>query len=178
MRNVLAVVREYLDMKPCAHRREIGVEDRVGCDNHADLIHVGTVPRSFCYRCPYAAAPAVGFFAQTTQLLVQKARRGEITVAAKPCGGCNEVKRRETDVLQFVFPYWHRGASDDENRSNGTTLAKAKSRSSAISRRGIEATTFRRPEFTSTRRTGRSGTCSRRSGQWQHILKSIRTSSG
>ena len=116
MRNVLAVVREYLDMKPCAHRREIGVEDRVGCDNHADLIHVGTVPRSFCYRCPYAAAPAVGFFAQTTQLLVQKARRGEITVAAKPCGGCNEVKRRETDVLQFVFPYWHRGASDDEIR--------------------------------------------------------------
>ncbi len=105
-------------MKPCVHRREIGVEDRVGCDNHVDLIHSGTVPRSLCYRCPYAFAPAVGFFAQTTQLLVQKARRGEIYVAAKPCGGCDETKHRVRNgpVTQFVWPYWAGGAQGDELR--------------------------------------------------------------
>jgi hypothetical protein len=73
---------------------------------------------TFANLCPYASAPAVGFFAQTEQLLIQKARRGEITVAAKPCGGCNETKHRAPDcpVTQFVWPYWAGGAQGDELR--------------------------------------------------------------
>lgn len=102
-------------MKPCVYRGPF-VDGRYSCENFHDLIHEGFVSEKTCLACPYAIPPVIGFFAQTTQLLVQKARRGEITVAAKPCGGCNEVKRRETDVLQFVFPYWHHGASDDEIR--------------------------------------------------------------
>ena len=56
------------------------------------------------------------FFRQTADLLIHKQRAGEYVANPKPCGGCGTVKRRETDVLQFVFPYWHRGASDDEIR--------------------------------------------------------------
>ena len=102
-------------LKPCRYRGHANGEV-FSCDNTTDLIHGGFVTSQFCTICPYAVPPAVGFFAQTEQLLIQKARRGEITVAAKPCGGCNEVKRRETDVMQFVYPYWHFGANDDEIR--------------------------------------------------------------
>lgn len=103
----------------CVHEYDIGEVDRLGCRN-TDAALSGFVPASFCINCPWrnpvSVMPAIGFFAQTEQLLVQKARRGEITVAAAPCGGCGEVKRRDTDTVQFVFPYWHRGASDDEIR--------------------------------------------------------------
>jgi len=102
-------------MKSCKYRGQIS-GSFAECSNHEDLLHSGIVPLDVCERCPYATANAVGFFEQTVQLLVEKGRRGEITVAAKPCGGCGSVKRRETDVTQFVFPYWHRGANDDEIR--------------------------------------------------------------
>lgn len=102
-------------MKPCTNRGNVDGRN-IECFNTEDLHHSGFVTEEFCNMCPYASVPAIGFFAQTQQLLIQKARRGEITVAAKPCGGCGSVKRRETDVTQFVFPYWHRGANDDEIR--------------------------------------------------------------
>lgn len=103
-------------MKECRYRFDIGLAETFGCTNSEDLVHNGSVASCVCRSCPYAKPPAIGFFAQTEQLLIQKARRGEITVAAKPCGGCGSVKRRETDVTQFVFPYWHGGASGDEIR--------------------------------------------------------------
>jgi hypothetical protein len=104
-------------LKPCRYRGPANGE-MFSCDNTTDLIHAGFVTSQFCKICPYAAPPAVGFFAQTEQLLIQKARRGEITVAAKPCGGCNETKHRAPDspVMQFVWPYWAGGAQGDELR--------------------------------------------------------------
>jgi len=102
-------------MKPCKYRGKI-YDSSADCSNHDDLLHGGTVPIHVCQSCPYATAPAVGFFAQTAQLLAEKGRRGEIRVAAKPCGGCDTVLRRDTNVTQFVFPYWHSGANDDEIR--------------------------------------------------------------
>lgn len=101
-------------MEPCKYRSP-GTSG-FNCSNDEDLVIVGEVPESFCASCRYSTPPVSGFFAQTTQLLLEKGRRGEITVAAKACGGCGEVKRRETDVLQFVYPYWHAGANDDEIR--------------------------------------------------------------
>jgi hypothetical protein len=104
-------------MKPCVYRGAM-IEGRYECSNTLDLVHNGTVSSCVCEACPYAVAAAAGFFAQTTQLLVQKARRGEITVAAKPCGGCDETKHRIPDgpITQFVWPYWDGGANGDELR--------------------------------------------------------------
>jgi hypothetical protein len=103
----------------CTYRSDAPNAGFIECSNHTDLIIVGYLPESFCKTCRYATTPAApgDFFAQTTQLLVQKARRGEITVAAKACGGCGEVKRRDDTIpVQFVWPYWAGGASGDELR--------------------------------------------------------------
>lgn len=89
-------------MKPCTHRHEIGLPDRVGCRNHADLLHDGTVPKCVCDRCPYAQVLAKGFEAQTAQLLVDLQRRGEYKPAAKSCGGCGEPKVSEA---KDIAPY-------------------------------------------------------------------------
>lgn len=117
-RSQLALIGRHLDMKPCIYRVEINHNDQVGCENTRDLVHGGTVPREFCRRCPYSVQPAIGFFAQTAQLLVRKAQRGEIIAAAKPCGGCGETKHRSPDLptMQFVWPYWAGGANGDELR--------------------------------------------------------------
>lgn len=105
-------------MKPCIYRGS-PIGELIVCTNHHDLIHDGLVPIDVCEYCPYATEerkPRGDFFSQTADLLLHKARTGEYVANPKPCGGCNEVKRRETDVMQFVFPYWHFGASDDEIR--------------------------------------------------------------
>ncbi len=104
-------------MKPCSYRGKL-FDGRYLCGNSHDLIHDGFVSEKTCSSCPYATPPVSGFFAQTTQLLVQKARRGEITVAAKSCGGCGETKHRIPNgpVMQFVWPYWAGGANGDELR--------------------------------------------------------------
>jgi hypothetical protein len=102
-------------MKPCTYRGAL-IAGKYACSNSHDLIHEGFVSERTCNVCPYASPPVEGFFAQTNQLLIQKARRGEIHVAARPCGGCDSVIRRDTEFTQFVFPYWHFGASDDEIR--------------------------------------------------------------
>jgi hypothetical protein len=105
----------------CVHEYSIGEIDLLGCRNTEAALN-GVVPSSFCQNCPWRqiepTIPAVGFFAQTAQLLVQKARRGEIAVAAKPCGGCSETKHRQVNqpVTQFVWPYWAGGAQGDELR--------------------------------------------------------------
>lgn len=103
-------------MNPCIYRSP-GISG-FNCSNDEDLVIVGEVSESFCSSCRYATPPVSGFFAQTSQLLVQKARRGEITVAAKPCGGCSETLHRlpQPPVTQFVWPYWDGGANGDELR--------------------------------------------------------------
>ncbi len=106
-------------MKPCIHRSEFS-ESHVRCDNHADLIHSGILSLSVCESCPYATATAGDFFAQTLRL----SARTLSTVIPKPCGGCPEVKRRETDSLQFVYPYWHGGAQGDELRWSMRSVEK------------------------------------------------------
>lgn len=110
-------------IKPCKYRGRQS-DTHCECSNDHDLSHNGIVPLKICAMCPYAVQHATGFFAQTQQLIVEKARRGEITVAAKPCGGCGDVKRRETDVMQFVYPYWHNGANDDEIRWSVRSIEK------------------------------------------------------
>jgi len=102
-------------IQPCKFRSSTSHSDRFDCSNHEDLIIAGTVSADFCHACRYAVSPG-DFFAQTIDLLINKHRTGELRANPKPCGGCGTVKRRETDVLQFVFPYWHFGASDDEIR--------------------------------------------------------------
>ncbi len=102
----------------CTHEYNIGESDRVGCRNTLAAIN-GIVPASFCQSCPWRAETgntSNSFFAQTELLLLHRQASGEYKPQPKSCGGCGDVKRRETDVLQFVFPYWHRGASDDEIR--------------------------------------------------------------
>jgi hypothetical protein len=90
----------------------------VACGNSGDLLHNGFVPQEFCKRCPYHEKKAIGFFAQTTALLVKKHRTGELKANPKPCGGCGETKHRVPDgpVTQFVWPYWDGGANGDELR--------------------------------------------------------------
>lgn len=105
-------------MKPCVYRGKL-TDGMIVCTNHHDLIHDGILPAEICVYCPYASEVRKDrgdFFSQTSELLVRKAASGEYVANPKPCGGCGEVKRRETDVMQFVYPYWHRGASDDEIR--------------------------------------------------------------
>lgn len=104
-------------MKQCTYRGAFS-NGKYVCTNLHDLIHDGFVSEKTCEICPYSTPPATGFFAQTSQLLVKKARRGEITVAAKPCGGCEETLHRlpELPSMQFVWPYWEGGANGDELR--------------------------------------------------------------
>jgi len=89
-------------MKECTHRFDIGLDDRFGCSNHADLLHDGTVSRCVCDRCPYAQAMAKGFEAQTRQLFVTMQRRGEYRPKAKSCGGCGEPKIGQAATRQSV----------------------------------------------------------------------------
>jgi hypothetical protein len=98
-------------MKPCAYRGQRRGE-RYDCWNTKDLVHLGTVAKSTCERCPYARQP--DFFAQTERLSVQVSGR-PYRPAPASCGGCGTVKRRES-VTQFVWPYWHGGANGDEIR--------------------------------------------------------------
>lgn len=107
-------------MKPCIHRWQTADPAVFRCDNTEDLIHSGFVPESICKVCPYAKAFRGDFFAQTAAI----SARTKSTVVPKPCGGCPEVKRRDSDVLQFVWPYWHGGAQGDELRWSMRSVQK------------------------------------------------------
>jgi len=98
-------------MKPCVYRGEQRGE-RYDCWNSRDLVHTGTVHRDTCNRCPFVRKP--DFFAQTERLSV-KLSGDPYRPAPKSCGSCGTVKRR-TSATQFVWPYWHSGASGDELR--------------------------------------------------------------
>lgn len=98
----------------CIHRIETGGE-RVVCLNTVDLVHDGTVPQSFCERCPYCRIRPKDFFSQTSQLWVDQQRSGEYRPKPKGCGSCRDTKHA-IDGLQFVWPYWHAGADGDEIR--------------------------------------------------------------
>lgn len=107
-------------MKPCVHRWATAEPTVFRCDNTEDLIHNGFVPASVCETCPFAKAIRGDFFAQTAAI----SARTKSTVVPKPCGGCPEVHRRETDSLQFVYPYWHGGAQGDELRWSMRSVEK------------------------------------------------------
>lgn len=96
-------------MKPCSHRQLIGSPTHVGCTNHADLLHNGTVPKCVCEKCPYSLVPAEGFNAQTEQLYILKQRRGEYKPVAKGCDGCGEAKT--TDASK-IAPVSYKGVLD------------------------------------------------------------------
>jgi len=106
-------------MRTCIFQEECGIQGKHNCLNTYYVVTAGPISETYCSTCRYSRPIRTGpadYFTQTMDLLVAKARRGEIHVAAKPCGGCREVKRRETETMQFVYPYWHSGANDDEIR--------------------------------------------------------------
>lgn len=107
-------------MKPCIYRREFGDAQIVECRNTLQLVHDGFVRREACNVCPYAREKPGTFWEQTARLSAQT----RSTVVPKPCGGCPEVKKRETDVLQFVWPYWAGGAQGDELRWSMRSVEK------------------------------------------------------
>lgn len=74
------------------------------------MLHHGWLPASFCADCVYFRKP--DFFNATEKLLVNQR---PYRPAPKACGGCGTLKQRQ-DVLQFVYAYWHAGASGDEIR--------------------------------------------------------------
>jgi hypothetical protein len=99
-------------MKPCIYRGTIK-DGRAVCTNTKDLCHTGTVSLEICTHCPFIREP--DFFAQTERLLLAKQTAGQYRPQPRSCGGCTSFKRRD-DTLQFVWPYWHAGASADELR--------------------------------------------------------------
>ncbi len=107
-------------MKPCVHRWATADPAVFRCDNTEDLIHSGFVPELICQVCPFAKEIRGDFFAQTAAI----SARTKSAVVPKPCGGCHEVQRRETDSLQFVYPYWHGGAQGDELRWSMRSIEK------------------------------------------------------
>ncbi len=96
------------------------MSDRFECFNLQDMIHGGVVSRRTCEACPYSTTGRGDFFAQTARL----SARTKSTVVPKPCGGCPDVKRRDTEVLQFVWPYWAGGAQGDELRWSMRSVQK------------------------------------------------------
>lgn len=98
-------------MKPCIYRGEIS-DDACECSS-PNIGHAGTVPLEICGYCPFAREP--DFFAQTDRLLTHKAQTGQHRPQPRSCGGCGSFKRRDK-ATQFIWPYWHGGASGDEIR--------------------------------------------------------------
>lgn len=100
----------------CAYEFAIGESDRIGCRNDA-IATDGIVPAGFCANCPHMTPSASNnFFAANADLLLKQQRSGKYAPVAKSCGGCGEVKRRDSEAVQFVWPYWHGGACGDEIR--------------------------------------------------------------
>ena len=113
-------------MQPCTHRGIVNSANECECRNTNDLIHPGVVPLEICMVCPFAETPG-DFFHQTSRLLINKQRRGEISQSKKSCGGCGSTKRRKPDQsfdLQFVWPYWAGGAKGDELRFSIRSVEK------------------------------------------------------
>lgn len=100
-------------MTDCIHRKCVVRETHMMC-GHSESKARGVLPLTFCESCTLRR-PKGDFFAQTERLLIQKQTSGEYKPQPKSCGGCGTVKRR-SEALQFVYPYWHGGASGDEIR--------------------------------------------------------------
>jgi len=113
-------------MRDCTYGNQID-EETVECENTLDLIHGGTVPLEICNACPYAQAVAKDYFTANARLLIKKQAIGEYNPKPKSCSGCVEVKRRDADLelpMQFIWPYWHGGASGDEIRFSVRSVEK------------------------------------------------------
>ena len=102
-----------MKLPECGYRGEQDRSGRIACRNTTQLLHSGYVSPKTCTMCPYAKKP--DYFLSTQQLWVDQSQSGQYKPVAKSCGGCGSVKRRD-DAVQFVWPYWHAGASGDEIR--------------------------------------------------------------
>ena len=83
----------------------------VACTNTRDMLHSGTLPITDCMNCFYRRP--VDFFSQTEAMF--RADPNDYPAAPRTCGTCQQPKQRNA-VTQFVYPYWHAGATADEIR--------------------------------------------------------------
>ena len=98
-------------MNRCRYRVPIS-EAECGCE-HPDILHGGTIPLEVCNGCLLRAEP--DYLSDNSRLYTLQQSQGVYVPRPRSCGGCGTVKRR-VDAMQFVWPYWHAGASGDELR--------------------------------------------------------------
>lgn len=98
-------------MNRCRYRVPIS-EAECGCE-HPDILHNGAVPLEICNGCLLRAEP--DYLSDNSRLYTLQQSAGVYVPRPRSCGGCGTVKRR-VDAMQFVWPYWHAGASGDELR--------------------------------------------------------------
>ena len=84
--------------------------DAYRCDNTRVMGGIEITER-LCSGCVFRQQP--DFFTATSRLSVRESQ--PYRPAPRSCGTCGTVKRR-TSATQFVWPYWHGGASGDELR--------------------------------------------------------------
>lgn len=92
----------------CTYATQTGNEFHTYCSN-LEVPGKGIVPTDFCSICPWHT-PADG---NSISL------RHTVVVATEKCWKCPDVKRKNPDTTsetQFIWPYWHAGASGDELR--------------------------------------------------------------
>jgi hypothetical protein len=92
----------------------LAVDGEVQCSNQLKILNVVTMPEEWCLNdCPYRKQP--DYLTASSRLYTLQQSQGVYVPRPRSCGGCGTVKRRQ-DVTQFVWPYWHAGASGDELR--------------------------------------------------------------
>ena len=95
----------------CAYALQI-IDDQVQCAC-PKMLHQGWLYLSDCDECPYHKQP--DYATANSRLYTLQQSAGVYVPRPRSCGGCGTVKRR-VDAMQFVWPYWHAGASGDELR--------------------------------------------------------------
>ena len=98
-------------MNRCRYRVPMTATE-CGCE-HPDIFHGGTVPLEVCDGCLLRVEP--DYLSDNSRLYTLQQSQGVYVPRPRSCGGCGTVKRR-VDAMQFVWPYWHAGASGDELR--------------------------------------------------------------
>ena len=95
----------------CAYALQV-IDDQVQCTCEK-MLHQGWLYLSDCNDCPYRKQP--DYATANSRLYTLQQSAGVYVPRPRSCGGCGTVKRR-VDAMQFVWPYWHAGASGDELR--------------------------------------------------------------
>ncbi|MFN9295623.1 MAG: hypothetical protein ACK6EB_46715, partial [Planctomyces sp.] len=86
--------------------------DGIECSNPAVMVSQ-MLPEAICSGCLLRTDP--DYLSDNSRLYTLQQSQGVYVPRPRTCGGCGTVKRR-ADLLQFVWPYWHAGASGDEIR--------------------------------------------------------------